>query len=703
MLLHSTRTPLGLLFALIFSICFSANTLAQTNANQSKPAPSEIAFINLVASVQANKPIRKRFNRSFQYAASHIPNSLMALKQNNQIRFNNNVFYLPTHQEIKPEIKLVHYDFDNLNESCLRQADPEIIKKIEQNALVIVGAVSSDCTKSLLQHPGFADIPILNSMSTAVHLSKDAFHLHDNLFRTTFPDHYSVTKLIEEVQANVGREDLRSFNFGLLYNAKSDYSSGLKNESYKQLGELGGMYNLPVLNEENDNNEDPNQTSAVQQHHNIQLINMDKIINCEQLALPIHNMLILNYNAKMQSDIERINACHHDNSSAIPQYFAIGSPELFKNLPPQSVVVSRPNLEQFENINKQFHDIADKALLSSSTYLMTETLFAALNHLIGKPPKTWRETLKPFLRNERMQSSLNQSYFQFDSHGELISNLPSSSIYQLNASYELKNRLLGKDSTLELISINQANRIGWFDGSLQMKIVVPSSFKDKSVTLRIERDSQIERLLNHATQKLLGAESDDAEPRKNSIHNEDILLDRLNNGVYQYLPWVMGNYRITIANSNGDIISNEVEYVVAAPIHLLITLFVACAVGLLLLERNLHQKMKHPIALIRYFAGIVITATVLHLLSVTFRNSDIASFMPFLSFSSNLVTNGVIIGILAGLNGLELIHTFLANIQSRFVPTTDISSDPAINARTAPTSAPTSAQTAQPAQSHQGT
>ena len=66
--------------------------------------------------------------------------------------------------------------------------------------------------------------------------------------------------------------------------------------------------------------------------------------------------------------------------------------------------------------------------------------------------------------------------------------------------------------------------------------------------------------------------------------------------------------------------------------------------------------------------------------------------MPFLSFSSNLVTNGVIIGILAGLNGLELIHTFLANIQGRFVPTNDdkpdmVAATPLHSAQPAPSQA----------------
>lgn len=668
--------PLSALYVLLFLSLFSFSLLAQTNpsitstntriSTNTKSAPTEIAVINLVASVQANKPIRDRFTRSLQYAGSHIPNSLVAQEQGNQIRFENNTFYLLNAQKIK----LVYYDFDNRKDSCLKDANPNIIEKIEQQALMIVGAVSSDCTKSILKHPGFAGIPVLNSMSTADNLSRSAIHKHGNLFRTTFPDHYSVTKLVEEIQANAGREDLRSFNFGLLYNASSHYSSGLKDESYRQLGDLGGIYNLPSVSQINaDTRNHP--YAAVQKYKNIQLINMDFTASCDQLALPIHNMLILNYNAQMQSFIERMNACHHNQETATPNYFAIGSPELFKYLPHNSVVIARPNLEQFENVNKQFLTLTDKALLSSSTYLTMETLFATLNHLSAFPNTQWRESVMAFLRDNQFQSTLNKAFFEFDSGGELHGNLPSSSIYQLTASYELKNRISGKDSTLELININKANHLGWFDGSLLMKIVVPVSFKDKSVTLRFERDSQIDRLLTYLSNQLFGANNGSANPLKTRIYTRDILLESLNNGVYQHLPWFIGNYHITIQNTDGDIISNEVKYVVEWPMHLFITLFIACAVGLLLLERSLHEKMKRPLAVIRYFAGIIITAVVLHLLSVTFRNSDIATFMPFLSFSSNLVTNGVIIGILAGLNGLELIHAFLANIQGRFVPTND--------------------------------
>lgn len=620
-------------------ICLGFYLLLLTSPTATAAYPKyEIAVIQVAKSTK----LKQRYINSISKASSDLSSDFKGI--NASLRFS----------ATSPPVKFEVYDIDT-GENCV-SSHPEQIKQLQNNALLILGPVTSDCANAFINAKTLHGIPILNSLSTLDGLTQEAYSNNPGwFFRTASADQYRITRLIDEVKRANNLPDLRSLNFGFIFDSSSEFSRGLLT------GTVDGFKQLRVLDEEaklSDTTPVMIDMPALEQR--VKLFDIQQTYVCEAMSSPIHNLLIFMYSAAVQTLVEQINACHHQQGFAQPRYFAVGNPEAFEFLPKNSMVISTPNLEQFENTNTGLR-LDNSSAYSSTTYIAVEALAQSVSqlHATNQPLSKMREVLRNSLAATQFTSMLANQNFQFNRLGDIESALPHASVYRMKTDYILVNQLKSQDSIFRLVNVNELDNIGWFDGDLLMKILVPSSYKEAVVDVNIERVTDFKPCVPFTDWCW------DLSYANNSYQVA------VSNGIistYQHTPLFPGKYTIHLRDKEQKRVSNLLTFQVTYPKHLLITFFVAGLVGLLLMEQTLanapHKKLEHR----RYFGGILLTAFILHLFSVTFRNSDIASFLPFLSFSTNLITNAIIIGVLAGFNGLELIRLFVSVLQARFFP-----------------------------------
>lgn len=608
------------------------------HAESSKPIQYEVAIIQIANSTQ----LKQRFLNTITKASNDLVNDYRGI--NSPFRFSST----------SPSIRFEVYEIDS-GANCV-SSHPEQIERLRKNALLIFGPVTSDCSKALIHSEKLKNIPILNSLSTVDNLTDIAYAQNPGwFFRTSSADHFRITRLIQEVKRANNLSDLRSLNFGFMYDSKSAYSKGLLH------GTIKSFVQLRVLDEGTDFSEANSffDLKDAMPHH-VRLVDINHELRCDSLPLPIHNLLLFMYSHKVQTLSEQINACHHQYGFAQPRYFAIGNPESFAFLPKNAIVISTPNLEQFEDTNIGLN-LDDSSAYSSTTYMAVEALEQSVRQLTldELTLDQQRAKLRRHLASTRFKSMLANQTFQFNRRGDIESSLPHASVYRMQTQYELVNRLKRRDSIFHLVNMNNFDKIGWFDGDLLMKILVPSSYKESLIEVEVERSTDLMLCIPFTS---LCWDLKHAKDTDKVLINDGII------STYHYTPFLPGDYSICLLDDEAKRVSNCLFYSVTYPKHLLITIFAALLVGLLLMEKSLQDMPKRGHPKLRYFSGIVLTAFILHLFSVTFRNSDIASFLPFLSFSTNLITNAIIIGVLAGFNGLELIHLFVGVLQNRFFP-----------------------------------
>lgn len=598
----------------------------------------EIAVIQIANSTS----LKQRYINSINKASSDLVNDFKGI--NTPFKFSATA----------PTIKFEVYDIDT-GKDCVA-AHPEHIQHLKKHALLILGPVTSDCANALIAANALKGIPILNSLSTVDNLTQIAYSTNPGwFFRTASADHYRIIRLISEVKRVNNLPDLRSLNFGFVFDSKSEYSQGLLKgsiDSFKQLRVLDKQTDFSEQNTFFDKN--------AKVPHRVRLIDINHPLTCNTLPMPMHNLLIFMYSLTVQTLVEQINACHHQQGFAQPRYFAIGNPESFEFLPKHSIVISTPNLEQFEDTNMGLK-LDDSAAYSSTTYMAIEALAQSISKLDNtqQPIQQARSAIRDHLADTRFKSMLANQIFQFNRIGDIESPLPHASVYRMKTDYVLVNRLKRRDSIFRLVNMNEYENIGWFDGDLLMKILVPTSYKQSLISVQIERSSDYAICLPFTA---LCWDTKYAKETDKVLVNDGII------STYHYTPYLPGEYTICLLDDEAKRVSNCLSYEVTFPKHLTITIVAALLVGLLLMEKSLSSLPKQRYLKLRYFSGIILTAFILHLFSVTFRNSDIASFLPFLSFSTNLITNAIIIGVLAGFNGLELIHLFVGVLQNRFFP-----------------------------------
>lgn len=610
-----------------FSLIYTSNAIADS--------PHEIVILQKENSDLSSKIQRTTIEKS----ATYLQGTSVKIDSEFTVNQNNYVFRLVS---------------VGSGSDCINHKD--IGKSL--NAILIMGAISSNCTSALLSDSRFSDIPILNSFSTKDKINSKVTvsgegeqYQHNRFFRTVFSDEKRVSEFVTALEKQNKNGDLRLFKLTVVYDEESKFSKGLKENIDN------------ALEEEVDSG-------------NISYVRLtDDIGECQNIEYDIDAIVFTTSKKKKALKVyESLMKCHLGRSKL--SYYGFGNLDNFPFFTNNSFIITIPTLALYEEASLTASEILsdDRSVtLSLPTFMAVETLFNALENINSKNSgdiKVSRNKLNNMLKStNQITSKITNKIFSFDSFGDINSDIIRAALYEGITSYGLTNQAI--EVTTEVgVRITNKN-IGLFDGMVNVEIFPTESLNGKEVNIYVSRiTDEEERFPEHKTASFFPDISKLLDNREASV-----VLSSEDFTEYGFFPLSTGDYEIIIKQDGDKVLKKKKIISVGLPMNLFLALFVSLITTIISFKsthiddlkstENMSDSRSSQTLLSNIIAAII-ASFFLYLITVTLRNSGLPNLMPFISFSENHTVNAIMVGILAGAFGLNGIREFFVRLAQKF-------------------------------------
>jgi len=545
------------------------------------------------------------------------------------------------------------YVFNALSIDNGTKCNEELQNQNLEDTVLILGAITSNCTLALINDPLLVGIPILNSFSTKDQLNYSNINSQntndnsneprknaENFFRTVFSDKHRVDVLVREFELLVGNEDIRLLKLKVIYDSKSEFSKGLKKNITAALGGRVNKANVTFIDVSEDSVTCDNifsDTGAV-------------VFTSSKISISIYESLVKCYLGKSQV-----------------KYYGFGGIKTYPYFPIDSTIISIPTLSLYQNTSIAVADLYEhnsESDFSLPSFMVAELLVDYFDSIVVGSALTTerlRENFSKFLAHANSYvSQATSKTLGFNKFGDIDSDIIRASIYKTRLIYELDNG--DKNEMNEVGARFTKAYIGFLDGEVQLEIFPSKSMHGKDVEVRVTRVLPNENMLSEIINNF------SARTKKLKLSGESITT-------FKFIPSFTGDYEISILKNDKEILIKRAKISVGFPMNLLLSMLVALIVVFLTLkskEKPINGEMEEQDnktdgqSTFSIVMAAIFAAFILYLITVTLRNSGLPNVLPFISFSEDHTINGIMVGIIAGTFGMSGIREFFVRLSQKF-------------------------------------